>query len=321
MNFRSRLQEFQRDPFVFVDNLDLSFRGNNFNYLVKFKRIQKIALYGSLIAFVCWAIFGFDSTPIQFIHVLYEGVPALVQGQPVDLAAIYNSYYGKEMHYSAFVVYGLLYYFTSRNFERVGVEKSKNAVFSFAVMFGAIAVFEWFWILGFATFQNQPWVATWRFPQMKILLQNTAFSIAGGLTCIFMLTERFHWSWRVNGSDTGSSNGTNMQLVQGKRAYYFDAKNWKLWFLVFLSISSALFWIYYPGHIQQITVPLETGEVWLSSRLFPQTLYTVDLDPADGVNAGEWFWVENDWIHAVNTIVKVIWAMTAYYVFRVKKEP
>ena len=254
----------------------------------------------------CWIVFGFDSTPLQFIHVLYEGVPALITGQNVDLMAIYNSYYGKEMHYSAFVIYFLLYWASSKAWEKAGVTKSKNIVFSAAVMLLAIAVFEWFWILGFANFQNQPWVATWRFPQMKILLQNTFFSLAGGVTLLYMLTERYHWSWDGD------------HLVQGDRQYFFDAKSWKLWFLVGLSIASALFWIYYPGYIEQITVQLENGLVWQSSRLFPQTLYTVDLNPGDGVNAGVWFWVENNWIHAVNTMVKVIWAITTYTVFRVK---
>jgi hypothetical protein len=301
----SKLQAFISDPYKFVDELDLSVKGNNLNYFAKFHRIQKIALYGSIVAAICWVAFGFDSTPLQFVHVLYEGVPALIQGQPVDLMAIYNLYYGKEMHYSAFVIYGLLFYLTSKNFERVGIEKSKNMVFSFAVMFGAISVFEFFWIIGFATFQNQPWVFTWRMPQLKILLQNTVFGVASALTYLYMITERYWWDGKK---------------MLGRR-FYFDAKNWKLWFLVGLSVASALFWVYYPGNVHQISVPLETGEVWQSSRLFPQTLYTVDLNPVDGVNAGEWFWVEDNWVHLVNTIVKVIWAATAYYVFRVKKKP
>lgn len=306
----ARFSEFQKDPFLFVDHLKISFRGNNLNLFQKFHKIQKMALYGAMISLVAWVAFGFDSTPLQFIHALYEGVPALLQGGSwSDVVGIYNLYYGKEMHYSAFVIYFLLYYGLSKSWERVGVSKSKNMVFSFAGMFLAIALFEWFWILGFANFQNQPWVATWQFPQLKILIQNSVFSLAGGITVIYMLTERYHWSWK------------GKELIQGERAYYFDVKNWKLWFLVGLSVSSALFWIYYPGNIQQIQVPLETGGVWESSRLFPQTLYTVDVNPADGVNAGEWFWVENNWIHATNTIVKVIWAFTAYYVFKVKKEP
>ena len=299
MNFK----DFSQDPFNSVDQLNLTFKGINFNFFQKMKHIQRIAGYGAVVCLVAWIIFGFDSTPLQFIHALYEGFPLLFQGGSLaDVVGIYNLYYGKEMHYSAFVIYFLLYYVLSRSWEKAGIKHSKNMVFSFAGMFLAIAVFEWFWILGYAHFQHQSWVATWKFPQMKILLQNSFFTLAGGLTVLYMLTERYHWKG-------------NIQLG---RAYYFDAKSWKLWFCVVLSISSALLWIYYPWHIDQISVELTNGEIWKSSRLFPQTLYTVDLNPVDQVNAGVWYWVENDLIHAVNTGVKMIWATTIYFIFRVK---
>lgn len=252
-----------------------------------------------------WVALGFDSTPLQFIHVLYEGVPGLLFGQKslADLVTIYNSYYGKEMHYSAFVIYMLLFYALSINWERVGVVKSKNLVYSFAAMFLAIGCFEWFWILSFGYFQNQPWVYTWQMPQMKILLQNTGFTIAGSLTAVYMLADSY--------------------ILQGKmiigRNFTFNLKSWKLWLLIALSVAAAFLWIYYPGPAQQISVPLKTGGVWHSSKLFPQTLYTVDVTPGDAVNAGDWFWVENNAIHALNIIVKSLWAGAIYYFFKVKK--
>lgn len=300
-----KLNEMSQDPYAWADQLNLTFKGNNFNIFQKFKRIQKVAVGAALVSLAAWIVFGFDSTPLQFIHVLYEGVPAWISGSAslAYLGAIYSVYYGKEMHYSAFVIYFLLFYFSSRSFEKAGVLRSKNLVFSFAVMFISIAVFEWFWILGFATFQNQPWVATWRFPQMKILLQNTAFSLAGGLTALYMLIERYRWK----GSE------------QLGRAFYFRLKEKLPWILIMLSIFAALFWIFYPGHVDQLTVPLENGEIWQSSRLFPQTLYTVDMNPTDEINAGTWFWIENDLIHAVNTGVKALWAITTFYIFRVRK--
>lgn len=300
-----KLREISEDPFAWVDGLNLSFKFLNFNIFQKYKKIQKIVFTGSLVCLVAWIVFGFDSTPLQFIHVLYEGVPAWIRGSASiqDLGAIYSGYYGKEMHYSAFVIYFLLFYFVSRSFEKADVVRSKNLIFSFSVMFLSIAVFEWFWILSFATFQNQPWVATWRFPQMKILLQITSFSLAGGLTALYMLIERYHW----RGSE------------QLGRAFYFRMKEKLPWILILLSIFAGLFWIFYPWHVDQLTVPLENGEIWQSSRLFPQTLYTVDLSPEDGINAGVWFWIENDLIHAVNTGVKALWALTTFYIFRVRK--
>lgn len=250
-----------------------------------------------------WIILGFDSTPMQIWESCYQGIPILLRGGSwSQVIGIYDGLYGKEMHYSAFVIYFLLYWGASKSWMKAGITKSKNMIFSFAGMFLAIGIFEWFWMLGFGFFQNQPWVITWRMPQLKILLQNTGFCIAGGMACVFMLTERWHWNGRI----------------QGERSYYFQTRDWKLWLFVGLSVAAALFWIYYPFYVQQITVPLETGGIWQSSRLFPQTLYTVKTNPLGDVNAGVWFWIPNDWIHAVNTLVKAIWAATVYLVFRVK---
>lgn len=277
-------------------------KGNNLNIFQKYHKIQRTAFVGAIVFLAAWIIFGFDSTPLQFVHVLYEGVPAWIQGSASlqDLINIYTSFYGKEMHYSAFVIYFVLFWALSKSWEKAGITKSKNLVFSFAGMFLAIGMFEWFWILGFSYFQNQPWVSAWQFPQMKILLQNTFFTLAGGLTVLFMLTERWHWNGKI----------------QGERAYYFQARHWALWLLVMLSIFSALLWIFYPWHVQLLTVQLENGQIWQSSRLFPQTLYTVDVNPEDGINAGVWFWIQDDLIHALNTGVKAIWAATIYLLFR-----
>jgi hypothetical protein len=259
---------------------------------------------GAIVCLAAWMVFGFDSTPLQFIHAAYEGIVPLVDGMGSwnNVIQIYHSYYGKEMHYSAFVIYFLLFWALSKSWERAGITKSKNLVFSFAGMFLAIGMFEWFWILGFSYFQNQPWVSTWQFPQMKILLQNTFFTLAGGLTCLFMLTERWHWDGKI----------------QEERIYYFQARHWALWLFVGLSLASALLWIFYPWHVQLLTVQLENGQIWQSSRLFPQTLYTVDVNPGDGINAGVWFWIQDDLIHAVNTGVKAIWAATVFLLFRAR---
>ena len=300
-----KLTEISSDPWAWADQINLTIGVVNFNIFQKYKKIQKIAIYGAVVCLAAWILFGFDSTPLQFIHVLYEGIPQMLSGSGSleSLGDIYSLYYGKEMHYSAFVIYFGLFYFMSRSWEKAGILRSKNLAFSFAAMFLSIAVFEWFWILGFASFQNQPWVATWQFPQAKILIQNSIFSLLGGLTVIYMLTER--WFWKG--------------AQQLGRAYFFRMKSWIPWILLAASIGAGLLWIYYPFGVQLLTVTLENGELWQSSRMFPQTLYTVDLNPTDGINAGEWFWIENDMIHAVNTGVKVLWAVTTFYIFRVRK--
>ena len=300
-----KFSKIAEDPYLWADNLDLSWKGLNFNFFQKYKKIQKTAIYGSLVCLAAWILFGFDSTPLQFVHVLYEGIPDLLMGSASwsDLGAIYSQYYGKEMHYSAFVIYFGLYYFLSRSWEKAGIKRSKNMIFSFCAMFLSIAVFEWFWILGFSYFQDQPWVSTWQFPQMKILIQNSIFTVAGLLGSVYMLCERYTWKGKE---------------ITG-RAFYFRMKEKLPWILIGASILAALVWICYPFDVQLLTVQLETGEIWQSSRMFPQTLYTVDLNPGDGVNAGVWHWIEDDLIHAVNTGVKFLWAVTTYYIFRVRK--
>jgi hypothetical protein len=234
-------------------------------------------------------------------------LPLILQGKAniQYLHQVYDWYYGKEMHYSAFVIYFMLYWALSRAWQKTGTMRTKNVVFSFAGMILAIGVFEWFWILSYAHFQNQPWVATWMMPQLRILLQDLVFVAAGGATLLFMLIERYHW----NGKE------------QLDRAYYFNAKSPLLWICLALSIASAIFWIYYPGPAAQISVILKNGQIWHSSRLFPQTLYTVDLDPSSHVAAGAWVFVSNNAIHALNTLVKLLWALTIYLLLRVKKDP
>jgi len=298
----SRWNDFQNDPFAYVDQLRLSLKGNNLNIFQKYHKIQRTAFVGAMVFLAMWIIFGFDSSPLQLIIPLYEVLPHVLTGQAhwADMLISYSSYYGKEMHYSAIVIYFLLYWALSKTWEKAGVYQSKNMVFSFGGMFLAIGIFEWFWILGFSYFQNQPWVSTWQFPQMKILLQNTFLTLAGGLTVLFMLTERWHWNGKI----------------QEERIYYFQARQSILWLFVGISVASALLWIFYPWPVQLLTVQLENGQIWQSSRLFPQTLYTVELTPGDEINAGVWFWIQDDLIHAVNTGVKAIWAATIYLLFR-----
>jgi hypothetical protein len=237
--------------------------------------------------------------------VLYEGVPGLILGQKSlgDLFNIYQGFYGKEMHYSAFVIYVFMYWAVSMNWARVGVVKTKNVIYSFAAVFLAIGLFEWFWIWGFATFQDQPWVLTWEMPQLRILYQNFAFTFAGALAAFYMWVDSFKLENKV---------------ILG-RLWLFPWRSWKLWSLIGLSAAVAVLWIYYPGYVHQFSVPLENGQVWQSSRLFPQTLYTVDLNPGDAVNAGVWFYFEDNLIHGLNTGVKFIWALTVYYFFRVMR--
>lgn len=292
-----------------MDNISLLFRGQQLNIFLKLPRLQKLALYSSMAFLGMWIIQGFDSSPLQLIIPFYEVLPQILSGQLPWSAMIdqYNYYYGKEMHYSALVIYFLLWYFASKQMERNGISKSRNFVYSSAIMFLAISLFEWFWISSFSYFQAQPWVMAWSFPQAKILIQEAAFLIVGSLGILYM----WNMSYILKGS------GRHAEYLG--RFYTFRLKEKLPWIMLALSVAAALLWIYYPFPTEQITVPIGDGSVWQSSRLFPQTLYTVELTPNDGINAGVWHYVQNDAVHAVNTLVKVIWAMTTYTMFRVKR--
>jgi hypothetical protein len=288
-----------------VDNINLTFRGYDFNLLHDDAGLRKWSFRFALCFLAMWIVLGFDSTPLQFMHVLSDGLPGFLAGQKTlsDLVNIYGSFYGKEMHYSAFVIYFFLFWILSTNWSLAKVKGTRNVVYSFIGMFLAIGIFEWFWILSYGIFQNQPWVYTWQMPQLKILLQNTMFSIVGALGALYIWID----SYQLNG-----------KVITG-RNWLFE-RGWRFWLLVIAAVAVAAFWICYPGPAQQFSVTLENGQMWQSSRLFPQTLYTVDLNPGDAVNAGVWFYYQNDLVHAVNTIVKVIWSLLVYQLFKVKRK-
>lgn len=300
--------EFYLDPFGKVDGLSLVVKGNNLNVFQKLGRMQKTCLWVAVTCLVLWFLLGFDSTPLQFMHVLYEGVPAYVAGQASveDLVAIYHSFYGKEMHYSAFVIYGFMFYLVSRHLEtRQAIRGSRNICYACSATFLAIALFEWFWIFSFGYFQNQPWVYTPRMPQLRIHMQNLMFTLCGGFGLLYLYVDSHIFS------------GDNTEIL-GR--HYVLNWNWKAVALVALAVASGLVWWFYPGQVAPLTVDLETGGSWQNSQNFPQTLYTVDVDPTDDVNAGVWFYIENDLIHAWNTLVKILFSAAVLYVFRVRDE-
>jgi len=298
------LKEFYEKPFEWVDNKIIIIKGNNLNIFQKYVRVRKMAFSTAIFCLGCWLIFGFDSTPLQFMHVLFE-LPSFFVGKInlEGLVQIYNEFYGKEMHYSAFVIYGLMYWALSRHFhQNLKIEGSKNVVYTCAIVFFSIALFEYYWIYSFATFQNQPWVGTWKMPQLRILVQNLIFAIVGIMGILYIWADSY--------------------VTKGKEII---RKQWKFnWnylslFLICFSIASMLFWYNYPWYVEKIMVPLENGEIWSNTNRFPQTLYTIDLNPEDDFNAGTWFFVENNVIHATNTIIKIIVTYTIFYIAKLRK--
>jgi len=281
---------FYSDPFLFFDSLNVKFFGIQFNLFRFPGKLRKVIFWLSVILCGVWFLLGWDSgTGMLEYPVL--ALPDLITGKISFDAwlALPGFIYGKTMHFSAFVFYGLLYVGLSKHFDKVGVRNSKNVAYSFAFVCLSIALFEYYWIYCFSHFQGQSWVSTWAWPQVRILLQNAYLLLVGVLALLYVYADDF-------------------KLNFGR---------WTLLFFV-LSVAGSIFWVYYPFPTEQVTVQLTTGK-WVSSRLFPQTLYTVDVDPLDNVNAGDWFYVQNPLLHSVNLLVKVFYTVTVYCLCRIRR--
>jgi len=248
---------------------------------------------------------GFDSTIGQLIHPVHA-LPKLLTGQ-MSLqawAGLFHWQYGKEMHWSAFVIYGFMFWGLSHHFERsLNIKGSKNIAYATSLTLFSIAIFEFYWMICYALFQHQPWIITPQMPQLRIHLQNFAFLLVGGLGLLYLYVDSHKFD------EADDVVGRFYKLRTDKSALG----------LITLTVLSGLLWIYYPGYVERFTVQLESGEFWSNTQFFPQTLYTIDMNPSDTVNAGVWFYHGNDWVHGLNALVKVLVSVTVMYVCLVKK--
>jgi len=89
-------------------------------------------------------------------------------------------------------------------------------------------------------------------------------------------------------------------------------------FLIVLTITivAANRWVNYPYEVQKVSTYIEGYGPWENGDKFPQTLYTVDTNLLDNVNAGEWFYVQDDMVHLWNTGVKALLAISGLFYVR-----
>lgn len=284
------------------------FFGRVFNPYWKYDLNRKLCFFIAVgLGLIPWILFGFDSCIGQPLMLLAR-MPEHLTGT-LSYADWWHqtwvNHYGKEMHYSAFLIYGLAYVALSHHFKNLGITHSKNMIFSFIIMLFSVGVFEFYWIGSYSYFQNQPWVSRLQFPQLRILIQNFVF-VTIGIFGIFYI-----WA---NGYFHPIDTKRQME-----KPWYRFRWNKLSYLLVGLCLFFGVLWWFYPWSVEHIRVEYETGEVWTNSRMFPQTLYTIDVNPHDSVNAGVWFFVENNAIHAMNTLVKILWTFTIVYVGLVKR--
>ena len=284
-SLRSFFSSFLHYPFQTLDNLDLQYFGFQFNILKDDVKLRK-ALFQIffLIPLIAWLLLGSDSTADQVANLLLNLPNFLLQKITFNqLLQIYQSWYGLGTHWSAAVIYSLLFIGLSKHLhEKLDIKNSQNLCLTTGFVALSIASFEWFWQLSYYFFQRQYWILWFKFPQARILLQNTLFVLVGLIVVL----------------------GLNYKLVK------FNVD--KLTIISFLAtVGLILFWWYYPFPVQHLTV----GN-WISSQNFPQTMYTIQPNP--NVAYGILFHVEDMGVHLINNLCKIAMTLFYYSLFKIR---
>jgi len=245
-----------------------------------------------LAASAAWILFGFDGTWSAAKPFTDNMVPFL-QGK-VDFWALWEEsriYYGIGNHFSAPVIYGVLFVLLSQYYERHGITKSLNFCVTTGLSLASIGLFEWTWNSLYASLQGQWWTVTWRYKQINNLVSFTLFIVIGLIAFAYML---------ASGYRPRTDN-----VFRGLTVFTLA-----LWML----------WVFYPFNVGGITVQLDTGETWSNTRMFPQTFYAVDMNPTDQTAIGEPYYVHDDAIHFLNTFTKIVTTFTLGYFFMFTKK-
>ena len=317
-----------------MDNLELKIWNIELNVMKRDVSVRKIVFLFAWIIFGLWMILGWDSSQSQFEFVVVE-LPNFFKGKVSfsDLAFIYNDQYGKGMHYSAWVIYGLMCWGLMKYYDKkLDLHGCRNFGLAFSFVLLSIGFFETFWHYGFALNQGQLWVIQWKFPQIKILIQCFSFFFLGGLMIVVMhLNENrlyFLGKWKVWDKIKPfkipyPSRRGHLYYTKPKTNFPQYRLNFDKWtgLLIVLSLSSVFVWFRYGDFfpVETLSVEVKGYGTWTNSKYFPQTVYTIETDLTDNINAGDQFFVENDLLHGVNTLCKVFLTMLSYNIGKVRK--
>ena len=243
-----------------------------------------IALFG----FCLWLVYGFDSVIEQTYPLIDNFIPLLMGKISFsEIVAMMQEVYGKGSHFSAVVIYGVAWLYLSDTLEKNGITKSFNFFSSMLLTFLNMGIFEIAWNRACAYYQNLPWLMlqTSNIPQYYAWI---------GVGLLFLLYS-YYYGFKLNFSNSST-------------------------IFVALAIITWGFWVYFPLPTQQINV-ITTEGLWTSSKLFPQTLYTVDLDPTDNVYKGVFYYVENNWVHLTNVLAKIFTTSAIVLICSLRKKP
>lgn len=243
-----------------------------------------------LLPLILWVFLGSDSTAEQVAFFLWN-LPKFVLGKITfpEWIAYYSNYYGLGTHWSASVIYGLLFVGVSKYLrEKTNTVNSENLAVTIGFVGLAIATFEFFWMGSYYIFQNQHWILSLRYPQLRIIMQNVLFASPGIIA------------------------------IPGMWKKYKLNLEWKTWICLFITVGLVLLWWYYPFPTQQLSVPVIGYGTWVSSSNFPQTMYTIDMDISDKIAVGDMFHIEAPDVHLLNNLTKVFWTLTFYSLSKIK---
>jgi hypothetical protein len=291
-------------PFNKVDKLKITFKGYDLTSVFRPDGWRKYAILFIIISGLGWIYFGYDGCYDQF-EMLGKTIPSLLFGTKTwtEVLTLTEGRYGIGTHFSAGIIYALLFYAISKYYEKIDIKGSLNLVFSISLTVFSISIFEFSWMSSYYWAQQQFWVLIPLTKQASILYQNLLFLTGGVFLILFVVGSPC--KFRINK---------------------------KLGFLILFSISIWTFWYFYPLSTPQLVVDANTERFWLSNSYttvgwhnnlwfsfpnFPQTMYTIDLNPSDEKGVGVPFFVEDNIVHTVNTVMKIVWAYTFFYVGKV----
>lgn len=268
-----------------IDGLDVPLKGWRLLAWTQPFPMRTAILAGATLALFSWIALGWDSCFDQ-LEIAVLALPRLLTGQTSmqTLQTMMAARYGIGTHFSAAVTYGLLFYFASVYFQKVSVKGSMNIAYSLAVTTLAISLFEFTWMTSYGLGQGQWWVLNPVGKQAGIIWQNTAFLVLGACFALFVAAS----------------------------PYKFQV-NRRLGLLMAACAGAWMFWYFYPLPTVQLAAVLADGSTWISSATFPQTMYTVAMDPAQSVGFGLPYFVNDPLLHGVNLAIKTLWAYTVFY--------
>lgn len=204
------------------------------------------------------------------------------------VSEIYRDY-GIGQHLTSAALFCFIFIATSLYLENsLNITKSLNFFLSVGLLALNIGFYEIIYNILYSNLQNQPWTFSFAWRQGLNLSYFFLFAFAGVISIIYLL-----------------SFGYKLNFGKWTKIFFF------------LTVLTYILWIFYPFPTETLIVQTSTG-MWRSSKLFPQTMYAVDIDPLDGVAVGVPFYVENYALHTVNVLNKLFYSLFLLFLTMVK---